>query len=203
MRLWLSRRIHSPNPIIVAPEICRQTKRKRQGAEEERGKKKEGRINHVQQDRGERGAPHFSLQAATCSLQISWTELKMERLVFMCSLKDRKVVCVCEYVTNTLILTRRKLRTVAWSLTVGIQFCFALSSHLGLIGPCSLRGSGRRGGGAQRMFHEFKNTTAFPKPTRTSTPSPLLMSNTMAHAGVCGLRGACWSTKCAHPMCSQ
>ncbi len=137
MRLWLSRRIHSPNPIIVAPKICRETKGKDREAEEERGKKKEGENQSCAADRRGNEGPHISvykLQLVTPKLLDRAKDGKSSINVFP---EDRKVVCcVCEYVTNTLILARRKLWTVAWSLTVGFQFCFALSSHLGLIGLC-------------------------------------------------------------------
>lgn len=57
----MSRRIHSPNPIIVAPKICRETKRKRQGAEEERGKKKEGENQSCAAGQEGNEGPHISV----------------------------------------------------------------------------------------------------------------------------------------------
>lgn len=43
----MSRRIHSPKPIIVAPKICRDKKEKTGGQRKREERKKKERINHI------------------------------------------------------------------------------------------------------------------------------------------------------------
>lgn len=63
----MSRRIHSPNPIIVAPKICRETKKEKTGGQRKREeRKKEERINHIVQDR--RGTRGPTFQFTSCNL---------------------------------------------------------------------------------------------------------------------------------------
>lgn len=62
------------------------------------------------------------------------------------------------------------------------SFCFALSSHLGLIEPCFCVAVA--GGEGERSGCSMSSRTPQPYPTRTSVPLPLLMSNTRARAGV-------------------